>query len=307
MLLTTTLTGILRETDGTPVIGRAVLINPVIRAVIAVSDGGLVLTAVSAATDDEGRLGIAAPDVPFVQGVALPVGEYDLVILGLDRKFGGRITITQDMVDAGTALLSQALELGPPAVVLSDLALLRAETIDARDGAIQAVDGAVQQALDGVDVIIADVAQDATRAETAADASAASALAAEALLADLAPFSAVPPAPAVINNYLRVNSAGDGFVYRTPEQVRADSAAAWRQTQVIAGTGLLGGGALTGNVTLDAQTLLDTDWTDGALTTPAMISPAQLAQVGGGGWEYSPVVATTSGTAFDFTGIPEGV
>ncbi|WP_210879365.1 hypothetical protein, partial [Roseovarius autotrophicus] len=42
-------------------------------------------------------------------------------------------------------------------------------------------------------------------------------------------------------------------------------------------------------------------------TTPAMISPAQLAQVGGGGWEYSPVVATTSGTAFDFTGIPEGV
>lgn len=131
----TILTGIFTATDGSPVVDTQLVIRPTVKFVSAVGDGGQVPSSVSAVTNEMGRIGTVPTGGSFSDGLSLPVGQYEIAFVGLERAFGGKLTVTQDMVDAGSAPLGAALE-PALAVVLPDVTVARNATFAARDLAI---------------------------------------------------------------------------------------------------------------------------------------------------------------------------
>lgn len=95
----------------------------------------------------------------------------------------------------------------------------------------------------------------------------------------------LPPLTGKAGDYIRANAAEDGGEFRTPAQVLADIEAA-----------PLASPALTGAPTAPTAPVG---------TNTAQIATTAMVQASLGG--YGTSVATTSGTAFDFTGIPAGV
>ena len=104
----------------------------------------------------------------------------------------------------------------------------------------------------------------------------------------------LPPLTGRAANMVRVNAAADGVEFRTPAQVLADIGAATAAQGDLADTAVQSVASLT---QVQAE--------DPASTVFGQVSGQRLAQATAA--RYGTLVNTTSGTAFDFTGIPAGV
>jgi hypothetical protein len=104
----------------------------------------------------------------------------------------------------------------------------------------------------------------------------------------------LPPLTGRAANMVRVNAAADGVEFRTPAQVLADIGAATAAQ-----------GALADSALQSVASLTQVQAENPASTVFGTVSGQRLAQAVA--VKYGTLAVTTSGTAFDFTGIPADV